>query len=141
MSTETATIRVRHLGGDRLGIQVRGHELLADQPVEDGGEDAAPTPTELFIASLAGCVAFYAERFMRRHGLPTESLAVTCNFAWARDPARVGEIEVKVEAPDLPPDRVEAFSRVIEHCPIHNTLRQPPEVRFTVVTAATKPAA
>jgi len=141
MSTETATIRVRHLGGDRLVIQVRGHELFADQPAEDGGEDSAPTPTELFIASLAGCVAFYAERFLRRHHLPTDSLAVTCSFAWARDPARVGEIEVKVEAPDVPAERLEAFSRVIEHCPIHNTLRQPPEVRFTVAAKPTKSAA
>jgi len=140
-STETATIRVRHLGRDRLGIQVRGHELFADQPAEDGGEDSAPTPTELFIASLAGCVAFYAERFLRRHHLPTDRLAVTCSFAWARDPARVGEIEVKVEAPDVPADRLEAFSRVIEHCPIHNTLRQPPEVRFTVAAEPTKSAA
>jgi putative redox protein len=141
MGTETATIQVRHLGGDRLRIQVRSHELFTDQPAEDGGEDTAPTPTELFVASLAGCVAFYAERFMRRHHLPTDGLAVTCSFAWARDPARVGAIEVKVEAPDMPADRLEAFSRVIEHCPIHNTLRQPPEVRFEVVAATTRSAA
>jgi len=88
MAENTATIWVRHLGGDRLGISVRGHELLADQPVGDGGEDSAPTPTELFLASLAGCVAFYAERFLRRHGLSTEGLVVACDYAWARDPAR-----------------------------------------------------
>jgi len=62
MAENTATIWVRHLGGDRLGISVRAHELFADQPVGEGGEDSAPTPTELFLASLAACVAFYAER-------------------------------------------------------------------------------
>ncbi len=133
MAENTATIWVRHLGQDRLGISVRGHELTADQPLEGGGEDTAPTPTELFLASLAGCVAFYAERFLHRHRLPTEALVVACDYGWARDPARVGDIEITVEAPCLTPERYEAFCRVIEHCPIHNTLRQPPEVRFRVL--------
>ena len=77
---------------------------------------------------MAACVAFYAERFLRRHGLSTEGLVVACDYVWARDPARVGEIDVRVEAPGLTPDRFEAFTRVIERCPIHNTFRQPTPV-------------
>jgi uncharacterized OsmC-like protein len=37
-------------------VTVRGHEIRSDQPVGDGGDDSAPTPTELLVASLAGCV-------------------------------------------------------------------------------------
>jgi putative redox protein len=132
MGTSSATIRVEHQGGDRLLIETRGHELRSDQPVEDGGDDTAPTPTELFLAGLAGCVAFYGARFLRRHGLPTEGLVVTCKYAWAANPTRVGEIDLSVEAPTLTLERREAFSRVIEHCTVHNTLRQPPEVRIHV---------
>jgi len=133
MSTSTPSITVRHLAGDRLEVRVRGHEVYSDQPVEDGGGDTAPTPTELFLASLAGCVTFYAERFLRRHRLSTDGLAVTCDWAWAGDPLRVGTIELKVEAPGLTPGHQEAFERVIERCPIHNTLRQPPRVDFKTV--------
>jgi uncharacterized OsmC-like protein len=75
---ERTPINVTYLGGDRLRISVRGHELNADQPVNDGGEDTAPTPSELFLASLTACVAFYAERFLRRHRLVTEGLKVSC---------------------------------------------------------------
>jgi len=131
-----ATVSVRHLGGDRLGIRVRGHRLESDQPVESGGGDTAPTPTELFLAGLAGCVAFYAERFLRRHGLDPEGLAVSCEHTWASYPTRVGEIDLTVDAPSLTPERYEAFCRVIEHCPVHDTLRQPPEVRLRVIPAA-----
>jgi putative redox protein len=134
MSTSTPTVTVRHLDGDRLRIQVRGHELLTDQPVEEGGEDTAPTPTELFLASLAACAGFYAERFLRRHELPTEGLVIACEWAWAHDPMRVGGVELTVDAPGLTPERYQAFERVIEHCTIHNTLRKPPEVRFKVLT-------
>jgi putative redox protein len=132
MATDTATIRVVHQGGDRLLMTVRGHEIRSDQPVADGGDDSAPTPTELFLASLAGCVTFYAERFLRRHELATDGLVVTCKYAWAANPTRIGEIDLTVEAPGLPPERLEAFSRVVEHCTVRNTLRQPPEVRIHV---------
>jgi len=132
---EDKAVVATHLGGDRLLVTVRGHTLLADQPVEDGGGDSAPTPTEIFIASLAGCVAFYAERFLRRHGLSTEGLTVACAYEWAQGPHRVGAIDVSVEAPSLTADKRDAFERVIDHCTIHNTLRMPPAVRVSVTPA------
>jgi putative redox protein len=125
-------IAVRYAGGDRLRVDVRGHGLFADQPVEDGGEDTAPTPTEMFVSSLAACVAFYAERFLRRHGLPTEGLKVTADYQWAENPHRVGEIVLNVEAPGLTEVKREAFERVIEHCTVHNTLSVPPVVRVNL---------
>lgn len=129
-------ITVRHIRGDQARIEVRGHEVLTDQPVEDGGDDTAPTPTELFVASLAACVAYYSEQFLRRHRLPTEGLSVTCDYKWAENPHRVGAIELRVDAPGLTQAKVEAFTRVIEHCTVHNSLRQPPEVRLQLAQAS-----
>jgi len=123
-------IHVRHEGGDRYRIRIRGHEVLVDQPVDDGGEDSAPTPTELFVAGLASCVGFYAGRFLRRHDLPTEGLAVDCGFEFAPDrPARVGKIELLVHLPEgFPQERRKALLSVIKHCTVHNSLQQSPEV-------------
>lgn len=126
---------VTHVGEDRLRIKVRGHELFSDQPVEDGGEDSAPTPTEIFVAGLAACTAYYAERFLRRHDLATERLSVTCDYRWAENPHRVGEIDLAVEAPGLTDAKRAAFIRVIEHCTVHNTLQHPPALRLSVATA------
>ena len=133
MSKLAGAITVRHLGGDRLELSVRGHVLMSDQPVDGGGGDTAPTPTELFVGSLAACVAFYAERFLRRRGLE-RGLVVTAAYTWATEPSRVGAIDVQVEAPELPAELRDAFRRVVEGCPVHNTLAQPPEVRFEVAT-------
>jgi uncharacterized OsmC-like protein len=46
-----------------------GEVVLTDQPTTAGGEDAAMTPVELLVASLGSCVAFYAGRYLARHGL------------------------------------------------------------------------
>jgi len=117
---------------DRYRIGVRGHELWVDQPVEDGGADSAPTPTELFVAGLASCVAFYAGRFLRRHGLPEDGLRVDAAFEFAADrPARVDSIELQVQLPEgIPEQRHAALLAVIEHCTVHNSLVQTPEISF-----------
>ena len=132
-------INVDYESGDRLRINVRGHEVVSDQPVEDGGSDAGPTPTELFVASLGACVAFYAERFLRRNALSTDGLKVECTYLWAESPHRVGEIQLVVEAPGLTDAKRAAFSRVVEHCTIHNTLLHPPAVRIVVGSSQTAP--
>jgi putative redox protein len=51
-------ILIRHVQGDHFLVDVGGHTLSVDQPEASGGEDRGPTPTELFVAGLAACVAF-----------------------------------------------------------------------------------
>ena len=133
-------INVTYVGGDLLRIEVRGHAVVTDQPVEDGGDDIAPTPTELFVASVAACVGYYAERFLRRNGMATDGLTVAADYAWAESPHRVGAIDLQVDAPGLTAGKRDAFSRVIEHCTVHNSLQHPPEVRVQVA-AVTAPMA
>lgn len=122
-------IVVGHESGDRFTIDIRGHRLTVDQPVEAGGEDTAPTPTELFVAGLAACVAHYARRYLARHDLPTEGLAVQTHFTMAARPARVDRIDVCLHLPDgVPEERRTALLAVASHCTVHNTLDAGPEV-------------
>ena len=130
-------MEVKYEGRDRLQIQIRGHELLADQPLEVGGDDLGPSPTELFVASLVACVGFYAERYLRRHDLPTEGLRVIAAFAMGHTPARVESIDVRLEVPEgIPEKRVETLLAVVEGCTVHNSLRHPPKVAIEIRTAA-----
>lgn len=130
-------MRVEHRGGDTFDINIRGHVITVDQPVKHGGDDTAATPTELFVASLASCVAFYARRFLARHNLPTDGLAVEATFDMGSRPARVCAINVRVIVPDgVPAERFEPLLAVATHCTVHNTLAATPEVSITLVDAA-----
>lgn len=127
------TVRVEHRGEDKFDIRIRGHVVRVDQPTEDGGEDTAPTPTELFIASLASCVAFYARRYLARHDLPTEGLAVETSFEMGSRPARVSGIEVRLVLPvGVPAERRDALLAVARHCTVHNTLITTPQVTISL---------
>lgn len=130
-------LRVTHLGGDRFAVGVRDHVITVDQPVDEGGADTAPTPTELFVASLASCVAFYARRYLARHAFAAEGLEVTADYTLTSRPARVGEIRLDVVVPDgVPADRHEALLAVASHCTVHNTLGDPPPVRISLRAGA-----
>jgi len=137
-SADVRPMRVEHRGGDKFDINVRGHVVRVDQPVRDRGEDTAPTPTELFIASLASCVAFYARRYLARHNLSTGGLAVEATFEMGSKPARVAGIDMRLIVPEgVPTERLEALLAVATHCTVHNTLASEPEVSITLVDAPT----
>ena len=125
-----SSIRVEHLGDHRFEVDVRGHTLVVDQPIDHGGRDAGPTPTELFVAGLAACVAHYAHGYLARHGINPAGLAVDAEFAFADDrPARVSRIDVRVTPPAaLPEASRAAFLAVASLCTVHNTLELGPDV-------------
>lgn len=133
--TQPATVSVSHLGGDRFEIAVRDHVVTVDQPEALGGEDTAPTPTELFVASLASCTAFYARRYLARHGLPVEGLRVETSYEMGTRPSRVTRFDVRVLVPEgVPPERHAALLAMVDHCTVHSTLQHEPEVDIRLVT-------
>ena len=134
MGTTTGHVDVDHIDGDAYEIRIRGHRVTVDQPVDAGGTDKAPTPTELFAASLAACVAYYAGRHLVRHGLERDGLQVHAEYDLATDrPVRIAAIRVSVRPPDgFPAERLPALTAVASHCTLHNTLTHPPEVTVTV---------
>ncbi|WP_405521848.1 OsmC family protein [Streptomyces canus] len=131
-SMDVHSFEVAHVERDAYTVDIRGHRIQVDQPIEAGGTDTAPTPTELFAASLATCVAFYAGRFLHRHGLSQAGLRVRTEFTMATDrPARVASLRVVVMPPPaLPEQRRAALLAVASHCTVHNTLRQTPEIEI-----------
>ncbi|HWW10299.1 MAG TPA: OsmC family protein [Candidatus Acidoferrales bacterium] len=122
-------LTVTGIGGDRHRVSVRGHQLLVDQPVDAGGTDAGPTPVELFVASLASCVAHYARRALGRDG---GSPTVHCHWTMSYTPPwRVSSIDIDVVAPaGTASARLDAVRRAVTHCTVHNTLQDPPTVRI-----------
>lgn len=120
---------VTHDAGDRFAIEIRGHTVVVDQPEEIGGDDVGPTPTELFVASLAACVGFYARRYLARHRLDATGLRVEVAWDMATKPSRVGEVTLRVVVPaGVPEERRAGLLAQASHCTVHNTLHQPPPV-------------
>ena len=96
--------------------------------------DTGATPTELLVASLTSCVAYYTGRFLVRHGLSRDGLEVMAEFTMATGrPARVDAVRLRITVPGgVPAERQAALLAVAAHCTVHNTLRQEPDVAIAL---------
>jgi len=90
---------VRFPGGLRVEALHDGYRILTDQPAAMGGGGTAPSPFDLFLASIGTCAGFYALRFCQQRHLETEGLALTLTAG--RDPAhhRVATVRLDIALP------------------------------------------
>jgi uncharacterized OsmC-like protein len=69
-------------GRQRTRLTVRGFaDLATGEPVAVGGDDSAPTPMELVLAALDGCLVVVVETVATERGLPLEHVEVTSEAA------------------------------------------------------------
>lgn len=124
-------LTVDSIGRDRHRITVRGHRIVVDQPEDAGGSDAGPTPTELFVASLAACIGHYARRAL---GAQSPGATVRCSWEMSQSPPwRVADIAIAVDLPEgTSPARHAAVQRAVGHCTVHNSLVQMPTISVEV---------
>jgi ribosomal protein S12 methylthiotransferase accessory factor len=120
-------------GGARVDAHFNGHIVQTDQPSADGGEDSAPTPYELFLASLGTCAGIYVLSFCRQRNLPAEGIRLVQRTH--TDPhngvTRKVELEIQVP-PSFPKQYQAALIRSAELCKVKKALENPP--LFNIVT-------
>jgi ribosomal protein S12 methylthiotransferase accessory factor len=114
-------------GGKRVVAQLGGHRIETDQPVELGGQDTAPAPFDLFLASIATCAGIYALGFLQARGLSTEGLGLRQQVEL--DPVTHVLRSVRLEL-TLPPDCPEKYRaavlRAVESCKVKKTIAAMP---------------
>jgi putative redox protein len=103
-------------------VQVRKHQLTADEPEDSGGDDMGPSPQELLAASLASCTAITMEMYARRKGWNVEGMSVDVEYTPAERGA-VTRFELVMKMPaHLSEEQVERLSVIAAKCPVHRTL-------------------
>jgi uncharacterized OsmC-like protein len=126
-------INVFHLSNVSFSIACRGHRVICDQPVENGGADSGMTPPELLLASLGSCAAYYAHDYLQARSLPDEGISVKVTAEKAKAPARLDHFRIAVAVPHLLNERhTTGLKTSVERCLIHNTLLHPPSIQVAV---------
>jgi putative redox protein len=103
-------------------IDIRQHQLVADEPNETGGDDEGPSPQELLAASLAACTAITMEMYAKRKGWVVDGLEVMCDYT----PAERGcptKFELVMRMPaSLSEEQTERLRVIAAKCPVHRAL-------------------
>jgi len=109
-------------GRFQTAIRLRGHTILADEPVAVGGLASGPTPYELLSASLAACttmtIRLYAEH--KAFDLPPFRVEV----AHGRDGGRDRFTRV-IHLGDGVDEALQAkLLEIANKCPVHRTMER-----------------
>lgn len=127
-------IEVFFEGKKKVNANINGFTLTTDQPVEAGGDGSAPTPFDLFLASLATCAGIYVKGFCDQRGLQTENIRLFQDMEYDNETQLIKKvnIEIRVTA-DFPEKYHEALVAVAGKCKVKKHMQHPPE--FNVFTS------
>jgi uncharacterized OsmC-like protein len=129
---------VEHLGAVQFEIKTRQHTIIADQPLDGGGDDEGMTPPELLLASLGSCAAFYAVDYLKRQGILPEGVKTRVTADKVKGPFRLDNFKIEVEvARELSEEQLKGLEEAVHRCLIHNTLLHPPTIALEINTLVT----
>ena len=113
-------------GGAKVDAHFGSYTVQTDQP-PPSGEACAPTPFELFLASLGTCAGIYVLGFCRKRGIPTEGIRIIQRNQ--ADPnGMVEKVQLEIQVPSsFPKEYYSALVRAAELCKVKKTLEQPPQ--------------
>lgn len=126
-------MQVRFPGGVAVEATFRGHTVRTDQPIPNG-DNSAMSPFDLFLASLATCMGYYALRFCQERDIPTDGLDLS--LTPVRDPERkrLSTIKVKLTTPVGFPEKYRAvLVRAVDQCAVKKHMIEPPEFEIGLV--------
>lgn len=119
-------------GGRRIDATIGHHVLRTDQPVDNGGEDTAPSPFELFLASIGTCAGIFVQGFCAARAIPFEGIRILERPKYDETRTMVA-VELELELPPGFPERYrDALLKVIDGCSVKRAIAAQP--KFLVST-------
>ena len=122
-------IKVTFPGGQKVDSEIRGFKIPTDQP---SGDNSAPTPFELFLASLASCTGIALLSFCQNKDIDTEGLSLEANVE--KDSAgNVTKMITEITLPkDFPDKYLSSVERIAGTCKVKRHLENKPEFEIIV---------
>jgi len=134
MPAKKVQVEIKQGAGFRTECKVGKHTVIIDQPAPAGGTDAGPTPLDVQLMALGGCVAAIGRIIANQRKLAVRGIEVTVEGDIDTDgllgkptQQRVGfsaiTARVKIDA-DMSPAEKEQFLHDIDaRCPISENLQ------------------
>lgn len=121
-------------GGKVITAHLNGHKIITDQPINGGGTNTAPSPFELFLASIGTCAGIYVKGFCDQRGIPADNIKIIQSMEYDRTTGLPSDIKIDIQLPaDFPEMYKDAVIKVADLCKVKKTIANPP--KFSVVTS------
>jgi putative redox protein len=120
----TGVLEISLAGQDRVAARWGALVLATDQ------DDSAPTPFDLFLASIGTCTGFYVARFCHSRQIDTSGIRIVERVVEEPATHRLEPVEIEIALPPAFPERYrEAVLRAAGQCAVKRALEHPPDRR------------
>ena len=132
------TINVIFGEGMRVDADFGNMIVPTDQSAKEGGTGSAPSPFDLFLASIVTCAGIYARRFCETRALSTQGLAVRMVCDLAEKNFRIERMTLELTLPEGLPEEYKApLVRAVALCTVKKHIVDPPEFVITTICQET----
>jgi putative redox protein len=122
-------------GGKVITAHIAGHIIRTDQPVESGGSNTAPSPFELFLASIGTCAGIYVKSYCDNRQIPTDGIKIIQHNEWNEEGGLPTKISLDIQLPASFPEKYKAsLIHVANLCKVKKSIANPPEFEVTTTT-------
>jgi ribosomal protein S12 methylthiotransferase accessory factor len=121
-------------GNKKVSAHFRDFTIHTDQSEKGGGENTAPSPLEMFLASIGTCAGFYVASFCQSRSIPTDNMSIV-QTVFRNDATHMAEritLDI-ILPPDFPEKYREAVIRAADTCSVKKHLLNPPEIQVNTV--------
>lgn len=120
-------------GGARVDAHFGPYTVMTDQPPSGGGQGEAPSPFDLFLASIGTCAGIYVLGFCRQRGLPTEGIRIQQQVKRDFQNGMVNQVDLEIQVPPEFPEKYrDSLIRSAQLCAVKKHIEQPPA--FEIMT-------
>lgn len=120
-------------GGKVISAHLSGHSIKTDQPLNSGGGDTAPSPFQLYLASIGTCAGIYVKSFCDNRNIPTDNIKIIQKIEYNKETGLPANITIDIK---LPPDFPEKYKAsvitVAELCKVKKSIASPPAFKTIV---------
>jgi putative redox protein len=120
-------IVVTRIQGGRMKhtVAVRQHSFIVDEPASNGGEDAGPTPHDVYDSALASCKAMTVLWYANRKGIPVQDIEASVERDDSEEKRGVYRLVVTLKlSGDLTDLQRQELLNVAAKCPVHRLMTQ-----------------
>ena len=126
-------IIIRFKGGKKVTADYKNFEIVTDQPVKYGGEETAPEPFALFLASLGTCAGVYVLGLCQSRNIPTDEIELVQKME-TTDKGKLTKIDIDIIVPKSFPEKYHrAIERAAGACAVKKTILDPPEFEIRTI--------
>ena len=105
-----------------------GNVLIADEPIEIGGQNKGFSPGELLASSLASCTAITLKMYINRKQWQIENIKIDVSINYDKQ-QNITTIQCKITLPqNITEEQKNRLIHIAHQCPIHKILVNPIQI-------------